>query len=91
MAVREKPKTTRTVVGKNKQPKEKTPQTGEKSDHRVQVAPDSTKDRGIGSSFAYAVGEILQEAKEIKGSKVGFLGKEKETIDVKQYSQSLTK
>ena len=91
MAVQSKPKTTRTVASKKKQPEGKTPQTGEESDRRVQVAPNSGLDRGIGSSFAMAVGEILQEAKTMRGSKQGFLGTEKETIDIKEYNQSLNK
>lgn len=91
MAVQNKPKTTRTVVSKKKQPEGKTAQTGEESDRRVQVAPDSSKDRGIGSSFAMAVGEMLTEAKEMKGSQSSFLGKPSETIDPKLYAQSLLK
>jgi hypothetical protein len=91
MAVKTKPKTTRTVVSKKKQPEGTTPQTGEMSDRRIQVSPDSNLDRGIGSSFAYAVGEILTEAKQMRGSKQGFLGTEKETIDVKDFVQSLNK
>lgn len=91
MAVKNKPKTTRTTASRKKQPEGKTPQTGEESDRRVQVAPNSGLDRGIGSSFAYAVGEILKDAKQMRGSQVGFLGQEKETIDIKDYNQSLNK
>ena len=91
MAVQSKPKTTRRVASKKKQPEGKTPQTGEESDRRVQVAPDSGLDRGIGSSFAMAVGELLQDAKKMRGSQVGFLGQEKEVIDIKQYNQTLKK
>ena len=91
MAVQSKPKTTRTVVGKKKQPEGKTPQTGEESDRRVQVAPNSGLDRGIGSSFAMAVGELIQDAKKMRGSQTGFLGQEKEVIDIKDYNQTLKK
>jgi len=89
MAVQSKPKTTRSVASRKKQDEGKAPQTGEESDRRVQVAPDSSKDRGIGSSFAMAVGEMLVAAKEMKGSQSNFLGKPSEVIDPKQYAQSL--
>lgn len=91
MAVQSKPKTTRTVASKKKQPEGKTPQTGQASDRRVAVAPDSGLDRGDGSSFVYAVGELLKDAKQIRGSQNGFLGTEKETIDLTPYTQSITK
>lgn len=91
MAVQSKPKTTRSVASRKKQPEGKTPQTGEESDRRVQVAPNSGLDRGVGSSFAYAVGEILKEAKQMRGSQTGFLGQEKEVIDIKEYTHSLNK
>jgi hypothetical protein len=89
MAVQSKSKTTRTVASRKKQNEGRTAQTGEESDRRTQVAPDSSKDRGIGSSFAYAVGEMLTEAKEMKGSQSAFLGVPSETIDPKSYAQSL--
>lgn len=89
MAVQTKAKTTRSVASRKKQNEGKAAQTGEESDRRVQVAPDSSKDRGIGSSFAYAIGEMLVEAKEMKGSQSAFLGKPSEVIDPKLYSQSL--
>lgn len=64
--------------------------TGEMSDHRVQMSPDKSKGRGIGSEFAYAVGEMLQQAAEVKGSQSNFLGIPKESIDIQQYVQSLS-
>lgn len=66
-------------------------QTGEMSDNRVQVSPDKNKDRGIGSEFAYAVKGMMDQAIEIKGSQSNFLGTPKESIDVKEYVQSLVK
>lgn len=69
----------------------KKPSTGQKSDKRVSMTPDKSKDRGDGSSFAYAVAAIKEEAKGLKGSQTGFLGEPKETIDLKSYNQSLTK
>lgn len=91
MAVQSKPKTTRRVEKKKKQDEGKRAETGEMSDHRVQVAPDSGLDRGIGSSFAYAVGAILQAAPALKGSESDFLGVPSQVIDPKQYAQSLLK
>ena len=91
MAVMTKAKTTRKVVGKKKQDERRTPQTGEESDRRTQVAPDSRLDRGVGSSFAYAVGEMLNAAKEMKGSQSNFLGEPSEVIDPKQFAHSLLK
>lgn len=91
MAVKSNAKTTRRVESRKKQNEGSTPKTGEESDRRVQVAPDSSLDRGIGSSFAYAVGEVLAQSKEMKGSQSSFLGKPAEVIDPKQYVQSLSK
>lgn len=67
----------------------KTPQTGSKADNRVQMTPDKSKDRGIGSSFAYAVQIMKEEAKQFRGSQQGFLGQKSETIDVQQFVESL--
>lgn len=89
MAAQSKPKTTRKVASKKKQDEGKTAPTGEMSDRAIQVSPDKSKDRGIGSSFAYAVGEVLAQAKEMKGSQSNFLGVPSEVIDPKQYAQSL--
>lgn len=91
MAVMSKASTTRKVVGKKKQNEGKTPKTGEESDRRTQVAPDSKLDRGVGSSFAYAVGEMLEAAKEMKGSQTNFLNEPSEIIDPKQFAHSLIK
>lgn len=62
----------------------------ELSDDRQERKPQHL-DRGIGSSFADAVGNLLDEAKGLKGSTHGFLGKEKQTIDAKQYAHTLNK
>lgn len=69
----------------------KTRETGELSDNRVQVAPDSNLDRGIGSAFAFAVGAIMQKAAAMKGSQSDFLGEPSEIIDPKQFAHSLIK
>lgn len=44
----------------------------------------------MGDSFAIAVGALVQESKNMKGSQSGFLGVPKETIDVKEFNNSLT-
>lgn len=49
--------------------------TGSKADDR-NLAPSTTVDRGIGSSYAFAVGAAMQE----KESTTSFLGQEKKTI-----------
>lgn len=91
MAVSTKEKDTRLKVKKAKPGQLETVDTGEKADQRKY--PDAQmKDRGIGSSFAMALGNILEDAKEFKkAAKAGFLGKPSEVIDPKEYSQSLTK
>jgi hypothetical protein len=54
------------------------------SDTRIAPWP-STKPRGIGSSFAMAVGKVANEARGEKGSdKSEYLGKRKESIDYKR-------
>lgn len=57
------------------------------SDDRKPKAPRS-EDRGIGSAYAMAIGEALNLE---KGSQEGFLGKEKQTIDPKQFAHSVMK
>ena len=79
------------VASRKKQDEGKSRETGELSDSRVQTAPNSGLDRGIGSSFAYAVGAIMQQAPDLKGSQNDFLGVPSEVIDPKQYAQSLLK
>lgn len=64
-------------------------QTGEMSDHRVQMSPDKSKGRGMGTEFAYAVQGMLAQAADLKGSQSNFLGAPKESIDVKEFVQSL--
>ena len=91
MAVQNKPKTTRKVVSKKKQDQGTYESTGKLADRRTQTAPDSSLDRGIGSSFAYAVGAVLQAAPSVKGSQSDFLGEPSEVIDPKQFAHSLIK
>lgn len=62
-------------------------QTKELSDHRVQASPDKTKGRGIGSSFAFAVGSVMQSAPNIKGSQTDFLGEPSEIISVSEMTR----
>lgn len=50
-----------------------------------------TMGRGMGSSYAYAVDNLLDQAKHMKGSDNGFLGEPKETLDPTQFSHSLLK
>jgi hypothetical protein len=52
----------------------------EKSDDR-QFPPMQTQSRGIGSSFAMAVSNLMDAAASLSGSKNGFLGVEKKVID----------
>jgi len=60
------------------------------SDMNMQQAP-AIAPRGLGSSYAHAVGNIMHQAKEVKGSKNGFLGQEKKTLDPKEHAHSLLK
>jgi len=90
MAVRTKTSDTRLKVKKASQSEGKTPQTGSDSDkHEKPMAKD--QDRGLGSAFAYAVGKLLVDSKEMKGSQSAFLGEPSEVLDPKQFSHSLTK
>lgn len=66
-------------------------ETGETSDNRNEIAPNSNLHRGIGSSFAYAVGAIMQAVPDLKGSQTDFLGEPSEVIDPKQFAHSLIK
>lgn len=59
-------------------------QTGEMSDHGVQTSPDKSKGRGIGSSFALAVGEVMEQAAKLKGSQSDFLGTPSEVISIEK-------
>ncbi len=56
--------------------------TGQKSDVRMKPKAQH-QDRGIGSSFAMAVANVLEESKQLKGSQNGFLGVASETLDIK--------
>lgn len=81
---------TRLKVKKSKPKVEKTPRTGEDSDDRKKPLAEH-QDRGIGSAFAYAVGELKAQAKEMRGSQNAFLGVPSETIDPAEYAHSLIK
>ena len=50
-----------------------------------------TQDRGLGSSFAYAIGGLLNGILGDKGSQKGFLGVDKKSIDPKEYAHSINK
>lgn len=42
--------------------------------------------RGLGSSYAFAVNTLMNQADEVSGSKNGFLGVEKHTIDPNEHA-----
>lgn len=54
----------------------------------MKIKSPTETDRGIGSSFAMAVSRIMDMAASVAGSKNGFLGKEKVTVDVKEHTHS---
>jgi len=90
MAVRTKTSDTRLKVKKANQSEGKTPQTGSDSDkHEKPMA--KKQERGLGTEFAYAVGKLLVDSQEIKGSKTAFLGEPSQVLDPKQFCHSLTK
>jgi hypothetical protein len=64
--------------------------TGQESDVRMKPKAEH-QDRGIGSSFAMAVSNVLEESKQLKGSQSSFLGVASETLDIKDQSHSLGK
>jgi len=41
--------------------------------------------RGAGDLYAYGVRGLMEQAKSMQGSRTGFLGKEKVSIDIKDY------
>ena len=73
------------MTKKSNQSQGKPASTGSKADNRVSITPDSSKDPGIGSSFAMAVANVKEQAKNLKDSQKGFLGEPKETIDLEPY------
>lgn len=84
MAVDRKIKDTRIMRRKGKQAAGEPASTGQLSDDRKRPDPRSA-DRGIGSSYAMAVGNVLEQSAEMKkGSQSGFLGESSETMDIKQ-------
>jgi hypothetical protein len=56
------------------------------SDHKVQMTPDMSKGRGMGSAFAYSVGEMVSEIRNSKKQR-DFLGKPSETISVEEMTK----
>lgn len=64
--------------------------TGQKSDERMRPKAQH-QDRGIGSSFAVAVANALEESKTMKGSQTAFLGVPAQTIDIKEHAYNLAK
>lgn len=50
---------------------------------------DISQRGGIGTSFAYAVANMQEDAKEISKNKEAYLGKDKKSVDAKQYAHSL--
>ncbi len=64
--------------------------TGQMSDERMKPKAEH-QDRGIGSSFAMAVQNVLEESRQLKGSQNNFLGVQSETLDIKDQSHSLGK
>ena len=77
-------------MSKSKKKQGTTAKTGEMSDHKVQMSPDKSKGRGIGSEFAYAVKDMISQVSEIKKNESNFLGTPKESIDIQQFVQSLS-
>lgn len=59
------------------------------SDARMQRPPRSLG-RGIGSSFAYALTKLLDNAASLSGSKNGFLGVSKKDVPVKEHAKTLS-
>jgi hypothetical protein len=61
------------------------------SDARMVPMPRSME-RGIGSSFAYAVASVMDQAKHAKGSdRDSWLGEKKMDVDPKEFAHSLLK
>jgi hypothetical protein len=64
--------------------------SGSASDTRTRPHAPS-QSRGDGSSFAFAIKDMMEDASQMKGSKSEFLGVPSEILDPKQYAHSLTK
>jgi hypothetical protein len=43
--------------------------------------------RGLGTSYAFAVDKLIDEAPKMKGSKTGFLGRKTEYLDAAEYGK----
>lgn len=71
-------------MSKSKRSQGSTPKTGEMSDRRISVTPDKSKDRGIGSEFAFSVKQALANAKGMKDGHRSFLNEQSEVISIQQ-------
>lgn len=58
--------------------------TGEMSDRRISMTPDKSKDRGIGSEYAYSVKQALENAKGMKDGHRSFLNQNSEVISIQE-------
>lgn len=74
--------------GKSQKIQGKNASSGSLSSTGMEKLP-RTMGRGLGTEYANAVGKILDDAKNMRGSDVGFLGTEKKSIDVNEFSHSL--
>jgi hypothetical protein len=81
---------TRMKASKRKQPQGQKAATGQESDERMKPQAQH-QDRGMGSSFAMAVANALEESKAMKGSQSNFLGVPSQTIDIKEHAYNLAK
>lgn len=59
------------------------------SDARQEKTPRSMA-RGLGSAFAYGLSKLLDNAPALSGSKNGFLGMEKKSIDISEHAKTLS-
>lgn len=74
-------------MSKSKRSQGKSAPTGEMSDRRIQNSPDKSKDRGIGSEYAYSVKEALATAKSMKDKQRGFLEQQSEVISIEDMTR----
>lgn len=71
-------------MSKSKKAQGKTAKTGEMSDHRIQMSPDKSKGRGIGSEFAYSVKQALEKSADMKKNHRSFLNENSEVISIQE-------
>lgn len=67
--------------GKVSQKSQGKPVSGASRSSRNEQPMPRTQERGLGTSYAMAVNSLIDQAKQMSGSKNGFLGVEKVTID----------